>query len=75
MRVHSNMAGIKSADTLPLILTPLDIAEVLALSRNTVYELLHSADFPAFKVGKQYRVSREKFLVWLDTVSENKNIA
>ena len=49
-----------------MVLTPLDIAAVLGISRNTAYELVHSKDFPAFRVGKQYRVSKTRFLAWLD---------
>ncbi|OUN09732.1 DNA-binding protein [Flavonifractor sp. An91] len=53
-------------EELPLVLTPTDIAAVLNISRNTAYEVIHSAGFPLFRVGKQYRVSRERFLKWLD---------
>ena len=56
-----------NADELPLVLTPMDIAAVLGISRNTAYELLHSKSFPAFRVGKQLRVTRERFLIWLDS--------
>ena len=53
-------------NNLPLVLTPMDIAAVLGISRNTAYEVIHSQDFPMFRVGKQYRISRERFLKWLD---------
>ena len=56
-----------NADELPLVLTPMDIAAVLGISRNTAYELLHSTSFPDFRVGKQFRVTRERFLIWLDS--------
>ena len=56
-----------NADELPLVLTPMDIAAVLGISRNTAYELLHSTSFPAVRVGKQFRVTRERFLIWLDS--------
>lgn len=51
---------------LPLVLTVKDIAVILGISRNTAYELVHSQGFPAFQVGKQYRIYRDKFLDWLD---------
>ena len=53
-------------EELPLVLTPMDIAAVLGISRNTAYELIHSEDFPILRVGKQYRVSRKRFLTWLE---------
>ena len=57
---------VTNPDTLPMVLTPLDIADILGISRNVAYEYVHSAGFPVFKVGKQYRISKKKFLAWLD---------
>ena len=57
-------------EELPLVLTPADVEATLSLSRNTVYELFHSKGFPAFRIGKQYRIQRDKFLAWLDSASE-----
>ena len=48
----------RQVEELPLVLTPAEISGLLGISRNTAYELLHSKDFPAFRIGKQYRVSR-----------------
>ena len=58
--------AFRKVEELPLALTPMDIAAVLGISRNTAYELLHSTSFPAFRVGKQFRVTRERFLTWLE---------
>lgn len=58
--------SITSPDTLPMVLTPADIAEILGISRNTAYEFIRVKGFPVFKVGKQYRISKVKFLEWLD---------
>ena len=57
---------VTNPESLSMVLTPLDIAAVLGISRNTAYELVHSKDFPAFRVGKQYRISKTRFLAWLD---------
>ncbi len=57
-------------NTLPVILTPQDISKLLGISRNKTYEVIHSAGFPSFRVGKQYRIHREKFLAWISTVQE-----
>ena len=57
----------RRVEDLPLVLTPMDIAAVLGISRNTAYELIHSAGFPVFRVGTQYRISRERFQAWLDS--------
>lgn len=65
----SRLKFIRSED-LPLVLTPMDISEVLGISRNTAYEVIHSQGFPIFRVGKQYRISRERFLKWLKGQAE-----
>ncbi len=52
-------------EDLPLVLTPMDIAAVLGISRNTAYEVIHSKGFPVIKIGRQYRVSSELFIRWL----------
>jgi len=57
---------VTNPEALPMVLTPSDICNVLGISRNTAYEYMHSDGFPAFKVGKQYRVSKKRFLAWLD---------
>ena len=59
--------AFRKVEELPLVLTPMDIAAVLGISRNTAYELIHSEDFPILRVGKQYRVSRRRFLTWLES--------
>ena len=56
----------RKVEELALALTPAEISGLLGISRNTAYELLHSKDFPAFRIGKQYRVSRERFVAWLN---------
>ena len=58
--------AFRKVEELPLVLTPMDIAAVLGISRNTADELIHSEDFPILRVGKQYRVSRKRFLTWLE---------
>ena len=59
--------AFRKVEELPLVLTPMDIAAVLGILRNTAYELIHSEDFPILRVGKQYRVSRKRFLTWLES--------
>lgn len=63
---------MEHTSNLPFVLTPKDVARVMCISRNKAYEVVHSKNFPSFKVGKQYRVSRDKFLTWLSTASDEK---
>ena len=56
---------------LPIVLTPMEIAKILGVSKNTVYQIMHRTDFPSFKFGdKHIRVYREKFIQWLNTADE-----
>lgn len=61
---------VTNPEELPMILTPMDVAAVLGISRNKAYQVVHSTGFPGFKIGKQYRVHREKFIEWLNTAKE-----
>lgn len=49
-----------------LVLTPADVAKFLGISRNTAYEVMHQNDFPAFRVGKQYRVRFDHLMRWME---------
>lgn len=60
-------------EQIPMIMTALDVAKVLRISRNGAYEVMNSMGFPVIKIGKQYRVQREKFLRWLDEASSLHN--
>ena len=60
---------ITEIDSLPLVMTPVDVARVLGVSKTTVYEVFHSKDFPSIKIGKQYRVQRDRFFVWMNEKS------
>lgn len=62
-------------NNLPLVLTPVDIARILRVSKNTAYEKIHSKGFPYFKVGNQYRIYREKFIEWMQNPSGTETVA
>lgn len=56
----------RNFDELPLVLTPMDIKEVMNISKSNAYALCKSEGFPAKRVGKLIRVSRESFIKWLE---------
>lgn len=41
-----------------------EVAEVLGVSRSVVYQLIHRADFPSFKIGKRVVVPRLALEEW-----------
>ena len=59
----------QSTRELPLMLSVMDIASVLGISKSGAYTLAHSKEFPAFRVGRRIVVSQEKFLEWLEQQS------
>ena len=56
----------------PLAVSPAQAAELLGVSRPTVYELIHRADFPAFKVGTRTLISTEALRAWVLAQAEQK---
>ncbi|MCD4549967.1 MULTISPECIES: helix-turn-helix domain-containing protein [unclassified Schaalia] len=40
----------------PRLMTVSEVADVMRVSRMTVYRLIHSGEMPAIRVGKSFRV-------------------
>ena len=40
-------------------LSPLEVAEILQVKKNTVYEMIKRGDLKATKMGKQFRIARK----------------
>lgn len=53
----------------PVAISPSKAAELLGVSRPTVYTLMKRADFPAFKVGSRTLVSVEGLRDWVEKQS------
>ncbi len=54
------------ASSLPLVLTVDEVAEILRVNRNTVYELFHRGKLPGgCHVGRNIRFSSKALLEWL----------
>ena len=70
-----NQKQYHSLEELPLMMNMTDVAAALGISRGGAYKLAHSADFPAFQIGKRIVVSCEKFLEWLDRQCEEQKCA
>ena len=56
----------QSLQELPLMLSMMDVASVLGISKAGAYTLAHSRYFPACRVGRRIVISQEKFLDWLE---------
>ncbi|ACQ81506.1 excision promoter, Xis [Beutenbergia cavernae DSM 12333] len=50
------MAEEPTVDEAPRFLTVAEVAELVRVSRMTVYRMVQAGDLPAIRVGKSYRV-------------------
>ena len=55
----------KTYDDLPLMLTVMDVAAVLGISRTGAYELVQREGFPSMKIGARIIVPKEQFIQWV----------
>ncbi len=64
----------QNMETLPIVLTVDEIASLLRVNRNTVYDLVSRKEIPFRRVGKSIRFQREAVLEWLQgNVSDLRN--
>ena len=59
-------SNYKSYDELPLMLSVVEVAAVLGISRAGAYELTRSSGFPALKIGNRIVVPKEAFIHWVE---------
>lgn len=50
-----------------IVYTPNEVAKLLRIRVATVYELIKSGEIPAFQIGKNYKVPKDKFDKWFLT--------
>ena len=48
-----------------LVYTVKEAAEVLGVGANTMYELIHRADFPKVPVGARWKIPKQALSDWL----------
>lgn len=54
------------------IMSILDIAEVLSIGRNRVYELLSSGDLKGFRIGRNWKIPKKAVQDYILTQSKLK---
>ena len=55
-----------SYDTLPLLLSVKEMAEVLNIGLNTAYRLLKEKEIPSVRVGRQHRISKKALIAYIE---------
>ena len=57
----------KSRDEMPMVLTVMDVANLLGISRASAYELVREDNFPKLKIVQgRTIIPRDRLLEWLD---------
>ena len=56
-----------------LALSVTEVAELLGVSRPTVYTLIHRSDFPSFKLGSRTLISKAGLDEWINKQTEVQN--
>ena len=59
----------KTFDELPLMLSVLEVASVLGISRAGAYELVREKGFPSLTIGSRILIPRDKLIAWIDAKS------
>lgn len=49
-----------------------EAAEALGVARSTMYQIIHRADFPAFKLGNRTLISRSGLEEWVKAQGEHR---
>lgn len=55
-----------------LTMSVAEVAKALGVCEKTVYTLTHRADFPAIRIGRRTRVSREGLREWVRNQEQNR---
>ena len=50
------------------LLTPVEVAEMLQVKKNTVYEMIKRGDLKATKMGKQFRITEKDVYEYLGII-------
>lgn len=67
------MAPAKQTTNEKIALSVSEAADLLGVSRPTVYTLIHRADFPAFKIGRRTVISRIGLEEWVQSQTVQHN--
>ena len=55
------------------VYTVLEVAAILRMSKNKVYQLVKANEFSSRKIGTNIRISKSSFDCWLDGHNQDKS--
>ena len=56
-------------------LNAMEVAELLNITKNTVYELVKRGEIPAYKVGKKLRIDKSDVKEYIDNQKHKKLVS
>jgi len=60
------MAARVQTDEPKLTISVAEAAKLSGIGRNHLYDLCHTKGFTALRIGKSFRIHRERFIQWVD---------
>ena len=58
-------------ESLPLVLSVMDLAEILQIGRNRAYQLVNSGHIRVIRIGKSIRIPQSALLEYLNNADES----
>ncbi len=52
-----------------------DVAAMLGVRRETIYEMARRGDFPCRRIGRRFLIPRDAFMEWLNAGDQPKEAA
>lgn len=59
MYEYNNYEPLAEREPINEYLTPREVMDLLYIGKNTLYKLLNSGELKGFRIGRQWRVTRE----------------
>lgn len=55
-------------DAYPDVLVPEEVMKILGIGRSTMYDILQSGELKAVRIGRQYRISKERIKEYINNI-------
>ncbi len=69
---NTSTANSVNQDDSSVLMTPPELAAYLGIGRNLAYQLLNEGAIKGFKIGNQWKVSRQAVNLW---ISKNSGLS
>lgn len=63
----------KEIESLPLLLKPEEVADILGISRDSMLLCIQDSVFPTIKIGRDYLIPKKSIVDFLDKVNDTKS--